>query len=157
MNDLKERIRAAQVRAVVAVNRELVLLYWSVGRDILVGQKEQGWGSKVIDLFFYHLRLRAYIIIDLTAGDFKPEFSGKMDFYLSAVDGLLRHPDDQPSIGIILCKTKNKVVAKYTLRDLRKPVGVSEYRLTVALPNDLRGNLPTIGELKSKLREKVGA
>jgi hypothetical protein len=87
-------------------------------------------------------------------GQFQPEFSGKMNFYLSAVDELLRHPDDQPSIGIILCKSKNKIVAEYALRDLSKPVGVSEYRLTAALPNNLEGSLPTIDELEKTLKGK---
>ncbi|HEY6271359.1 MAG TPA: PDDEXK nuclease domain-containing protein, partial [Terriglobales bacterium] len=301
LGELKERIRAAQVRAAVAVNRELVLLYWGIGRDILARQKQHGWGAKVVDrlaadlrkacpemagfsprnlkymhafaeawpdqqfvqqaaaqipwfhncvvldrvkgtqarawyirqtivngwsrnvlvhqietdlygrqgkvvtnfpttlpppqsdlaqqivkdpynfdflaltaqaqerevergliehirdfllelgvgfafvgsqyplevggqdfrldLLFYHLRLRAFVVVERKAGEFQPEFSGKMNFYLSAIDDLLRHPDDKPSIGIILCKSKNKVVAEYALRDLRKPVGVSEYRL----------------------------
>ena len=110
-----------------------------------------------IDLLFYHLRLRCFVLLDLKMTQFQPEYSGKMNFYLSAVDDLLRHPDDQPSIGIILCRTKNETVAEYALRDLRKPVGVSEYRLTVALPNELQASLPTVDELKAKLREKDGA
>ena len=326
LNDLKERIRAAQVRAAVAVNRELVLLYWDIGRDILGRQMEQGWGSKVIDrlatdlhrefpemtgfsprnlkymrafaeawpdesivqqaaaqipwfhncvildsvkspaerewyiratiqngwsrnvlvhqiesglyhrqgkaatnftrtlpspqselaqqvvkdpynfefltlaeearerdleraliqqlrdfllelgvgfafvgsqypiqvggeefridLLFYHLRLRCFVALDLKLTQFQPEYSGKMNFYLSAIDDLLRHTDDQPSIGIILCKTKNQVVAEYALRDLRKPVGVSEYRLTATLPKNLQTSLPTVDELTAELREK---
>ncbi len=326
LNDLKERIRAAQVRAAVAVNRELVLLYWCIGRDILVRQKERGWGSKVIDrlaadlqrefpemtgfsprnlkymrafaeawpdesivqqlvaqipwghnvrildyvkdtperewyvratiqngwsrsvlvhqiesglyhrqgkaatnftrtlpspqselaqemvkdpynfeflalaeearerdleraviqqlrdfllelgvgfafvgsqypirvggeefridLLFYHLRLRCFVVLELKMTQFQPEYSGKMNFYLSAIDDLLRHPDDQPSIGIILCKTKNQVVAEYALRDLRKPVGVSEYRLTPTLPKNLQASLPTVDELKTELKER---
>ena len=326
LNDLKERIRAAQVRAAVAVNRELVLLYWDIGRDILGRQMEQGWGSKVIDrlaadlhrefpemtgfsprnlkymrafaeawpdesivqqaaaqipwfhncvildsvkspaerewyiratiqngwsrnvlvhqiesglyhrqgkaatnftrtlpspqselaqqvvkdpysfefltlteearerdleraliqqlrdfllelgvgfafvgsqypiqvggeefridLLFYHLRLRCFVALDLKMTRFQPEYSGKMNFYLSAIDDLLRHTDDQPSIGIILCKTKNQVVAEYALRDLRKPVGVSEYRLTATLPKNLQPSLPTVDELTAELREK---
>ena len=108
-----------------------------------------------IDLLFYHLRLRAYVVVELKAQDFKPEFSGKMNFYLSAIDDLLRHPDDQASIGIILCKSKNKVVAEYALRDLGKPVGVSEYRLTSALPSDLEGSLPTVDELERTLKGKA--
>ena len=96
-------------------------------------------------------------MIELKVEDFKPEFSGKMNFYLSAVDDLIRHADDRPSIGIILCKTKNQVVAEYALRDLRKPVGVSEYRLTAALPNDLQASLPTVDELKASLEEEGGA
>jgi predicted nuclease of restriction endonuclease-like (RecB) superfamily len=326
LKDLKERVRAAQLRASLAVNRELVLLYWGIGRDILARQKEHGWGARIIDrlaedlrrefpkvtgfsprnlkymrafaeawpaeaivqqavaqlpwghncaildkvkkscerewyirqtiqngwsrnvlvhqiesrlyrrqgkaitnfartlpayqsdlaqqiikdpynfefltladeareqeferglidhfrdfllelgmgfafvgsqyplqvggeefridLLFYHLRLRCFVVLDLKMGPFQPEFSGKMNFYLSAVDGLLRHPDDQTSIGIILCKSKNKIVAEYALRDLAKPVGVSEYRLTAALPNHWEGNLPTIDELESKIKDK---
>jgi predicted nuclease of restriction endonuclease-like (RecB) superfamily len=326
LGELKERIRAAQVQAALAVNRELVLLYWSIGRDVLARQKEHGWGAKIIDrlaadlhkafpemtglsprnlkymrafaeawpddqfvqqvvaqipwghnvrildyvkdaaerewyvratiqngwsrnvlvhqiesdlygrqgkaltnftrtlpapqselaqqvvkdpynfefltlaeearereleralinhlrdfllelgigfafvgsqypiqvggeefridLLFYHLRLRCFVVLDLKMTPFQPEYSGKMNFYLSAVDDLLRHPYDQPSIGIILCKSKNKVVAEYALRDLRKPMGVSEYRLTQALPKQLRGNLPTAKELSAELREK---
>ena len=326
LKDLKERIRTAQVRAALAVNRELVLLYWSIGRDILTRQKLHGWGAKIIDrlatdlrnafpemtgfslrnlkymrafaeawpeeqfmqqlaaqipwfhncvildrvkspaerewyirqtvqngwsrnvlvhqiesglyrrqgkvltnftrtlpapqselaqqivkdpynfdflaiaeearerelegalidhirhfllelgigfafvgsqypiqvggeefrldLLFYHLRLRAFIVLDLKIGEFQPEFSGKMNFYLSAIDDLLRHPDDQPSIGIILCKSKNKVVAEYALRDIRKPVGVSEYRLTEVLPKRLRNSLPAIEQLEAELKDK---
>jgi predicted nuclease of restriction endonuclease-like (RecB) superfamily len=325
LKDLKERIRTAQVRAALAVNRELVLLYWSIGKDILTQQKQHGWGAKIIDqlaadlhkafpamtglsprnlkymralaeaypneqfvqqvvaqipwghnvrildyvkssterewyirqtiqngwsrnvlvhqiesgvyrrqgkaltnftrtlpapqselaqqvvkdpynfefltlaeearereleralidhlrdfllelgvgfafvgsqypiqvggeefridLLFYHLRLRSFVALDLKIGQFQPEYSGKMNFYLSAIDDLLRHPDDELSIGIILCKSKNKVVAEYTLRDIRKPVGVSEYHLTEALPKRLRGSLPAIEELEAELKD----
>ena len=106
-----------------------------------------------IDLLFYHLRLPAYVAIDLKVEDFKPEFGGKMNFYLSAIDDLLRHPHDQPSIGIILCKSKNKIVAEYALRDLGKPVGISEYRLTGRLPRRLRENLPTVEQLEAELND----
>jgi len=82
-----------------------------------------------IDLLFYHLKLRCYVVIDLKTVPFQPEFAGKMNFYLSAVNNLLRHPDDQPSIGLILCKTKNRVIAEYALEDYSKPIGISEYRL----------------------------
>jgi predicted nuclease of restriction endonuclease-like (RecB) superfamily len=323
LKSLKERVRSAQLRASLAVNRELVLLYWGIGRDILARQKEQGWGAKIIDhlaadlrrefpqmeglsprnlkymrafaeawpdepivqqlaaqipwfhnctildkvkipterewyirrtiqngwsrnvliqqietglyrrqgkaltnftrtlpeqqselaqqivkdpynfdfltlgpeaherqvevaliehvrqflvelgmgfafvgsqyplevggqefrldLLFYHLRLRAFVVIEIKVTDFQPEFSGKMNFYLSAVDNLLRHPDDQPSIGIILCKCKNKVVAEYALRDLHKPMGVSEYRLAHKLPKQLQKGLPSIEDLEAEL------
>ena len=104
-----------------------------------------------IDLLFYHLKLRCYLIIDLKAVPFQPEFAGKMNFYLSAVNNLLRHPDDQPSIGLILCKTKNQVVAEYALEDYSKPIGISEYRLAESLPEKLQGSLPTIEELESEL------
>ena len=108
-----------------------------------------------LDLLFYHLHLRAYLVIELKAEDFKPEFSGKMNFYLSAVDDLLRHSDDQPSVGIILCKSKNRIVAEYALRDLGKPVGLSEYRLTSELPIDFEGSLPTVDELERTLKGKA--
>lgn len=82
---------------------------------------------------------------------FEPEFAGKMNFYLSAVNDLLRHPDDQPSIGLILCKTNGRFVAEYTLRDINKPIGISEYRLAESLPEKLKGSLPTIEELENEL------
>ena len=325
LHDLKERIRGAQVKAALAVNRELVTLYWSVGRDILAEQRQRGWGAKVIDrlaadlrlafpemkgfsprnlkymralaeaypdeqfvqqvvaqipwghnvrildavseeaerewyirrtvehgwsrsvlvhqiesglyhrqgkalsnfertlpvpqselagqllkdpytfdfltlgadalerdlergllehvrqfllelgvgfafvgsqyhlevggqdfyldLLFYHLRLRCYVVIDLKIGEFQPEFAGKMNFYLSAVDEQLKHRDDQPSIGIILCKTKNRVIVEYALRDTNKPMGVSTYQLTESLPKQLKGNIPTVEELEAELGE----
>lgn len=120
-----------------------------------VGQQyhlEIGDQDFYIDLLFYHLKLRCYVVIELKAVEFQPEFAGKINFYLSAVDDLLRHPDDKPSIGIILCKSKNKIVAEYSLRDTNKPIGVSIYQLTEALPESLQGSLPSIEELESELR-----
>lgn len=104
-----------------------------------------------IDLLFYHLHLHCYIVIELKAGAFRPEYAGKMSFYLSAADDLLRRPEDGQTIGIILCRSKNKIVAEYALRDTLKPIGVSSYQLTKALPNELAGRLPTIGEWEKKL------
>lgn len=106
-----------------------------------------------LDLLFYHLRLRCYIVIELKARPFKPEHAGKMNFYLSAVDDLLRHPDDKPSIGIILCKTRSRIIAEYALRDVAKPVGIARYvtRLVEALPDDLKGALPTIEQIQAGL------
>jgi len=112
---------------------------------------EVGGEDFYIDLLFYHLRLRCYVVIDLKIEEFKPEFSGKMNFYVSAVDDLLRHPDDQPTIGIILCKSKNKVIAEYSLRDMNKPIAVSVYQLRNNLPKGLQGNLPTIEQLEAEL------
>ena len=325
LRDLKARIAGAQVRAALAVNRELVLLYWQIGRDILVQQRQQGWGAKVIDrlardlrqafpelkgfsprnlkymrafaeawpdetlvqqvaaqipwfhncvlldklaepdariwyarqaieygwsrtvlvhqiesnlyqrrgraltnfartlpapqsdlaqhllkdpytfdflslgeaaqerdleqallthirdflpelgvgfafvgsqhhleiggqdyyldMLFYHLTLRCYVAIDLKIGEFKPEDAGKMNFYLAALDDLVRHPSDQPSIGMILCKSKNQVIVEYTLRDMRKPIGVAEYQLTHQLPEHLQQSLPTIEALEATLAD----
>jgi len=104
-----------------------------------------------IDLLFYQLRLRCFVVIDLKIGEFKPEYAGKMNFYLSAVDDLLCHPEDRPSIGLILCKSQNRLVAEYAVRDLNKPMGVATYRVTEALPADLQENLPSIEELRKEL------
>ena len=110
-------------------------------------------GARYIDLIFYHMRLRCYVAIDVKMVDFEPEFAGKMNFYLSAVDDLLRHPDDQLSIGILLCKGKSKVVAEYALRGATQPIGVSAYTLTAALPERLQGSLPTVEDLEATLRD----
>jgi predicted nuclease of restriction endonuclease-like (RecB) superfamily len=104
-----------------------------------------------IDLLFYNFRLHCFVVIDLKMEAFRPEHAGKMNFYLSAVDDLLRHPDDQRSIGIILCRERNnKVLVEYALRDTRKPIGVSEFRLCEALPEDWQGTLPTVEELEAQ-------
>lgn len=104
-----------------------------------------------IDLLFYHLKLRCFVVIDLKVKEFQPEFSGKMSFYISAVDDLLRHTDDNPTIGIILCKGKKKTAAEYALRDVNKPIGVSTYQLRSSLPESLRGSLPTPEQLEMEM------
>jgi predicted nuclease of restriction endonuclease-like (RecB) superfamily len=284
LEDIKSRIRAAQTRAFLSVNRELILLYWEIGQQILESQRREGWGAKVIDrlatdlrsafpemagfsrrnlqcmrslaeefpdaqivqqlvaqipwghilqiqqkvkdltarefyvrqtivhgwsravlvhqiesrlhrrqgqalnnfdrvlpapqsdlaretlkdpyifdypipadggrpdffldLLFYHLRLRCYVVVELKVGEFQPEHAGKMSFYLSAVDNLLRHSDDQPTIGLILCKTKSRMVAEYTLQGQQKPIGVASYR---TLPARLRDTLPSPKQLEAGL------
>lgn len=115
---------------------------------------EVGGDDFRIDLLFYHLKLRCFVVIDLKTTAFKPEYAGKMNFYLSAVDDLLRHPDDKPSIGLILCKAKNGIVAEYALRDISKPLGISEFHYLEQLPDDLKGTLPTIEELEAELAGK---
>lgn len=112
---------------------------------------EIGGQDFYMDLLFYHLRLRCYVVIELKAVEFQPEFTGKLNFYLSATDDLLRHSDDQPSIGILLCKSKNKVIAEYALRDMNKPMGVSTYQLMESLPQQLQSSLPTVGQLEAEL------
>jgi predicted nuclease of restriction endonuclease-like (RecB) superfamily len=112
---------------------------------------EVGGDDFYLDLVFYHLKLRCFIIIDLKMGDFEPAFTGQMGFYISAVDSLLRHPDDQPTIGLILCKSKNKVVAEYALRDVNKPIGISTHHFGQLLPAPLQENLPTIDQLEAEL------
>ncbi len=109
-----------------------------------------------IDLLFYHHRLRCLVAVDLKMSEFMPEYAGKMNFYLSALDDMVRHPDDQPSVGIILCKTKKGLIAEYSLRDMSKPIGVSEYKLTLKLPKELSGQLPDPRQLAGLLEEVEG-
>ena len=104
-----------------------------------------------LDLLFYHLRPRCFVVIDLKTEQFKPEFAGKMNFYLSAVDEHLQHPDDNPAIGIVLCKTRKKLIVEYALRNTKSPIGVSEYKLTRAIPAKLKSSLPSIEELEREL------
>jgi predicted nuclease of restriction endonuclease-like (RecB) superfamily len=107
-----------------------------------------------IDLLFYHTTLHCYVVVELKKGQFKPEYAGKVNFYCSAVDDLLRHEQDNPTIGLILCQTADRVVAEYTLRDMTKPIGVSEYQLTRALPEHLQSSLPTVEEIEARLEEE---
>jgi predicted nuclease of restriction endonuclease-like (RecB) superfamily len=106
-----------------------------------------------LDLLFYHLKTRCFIVIDLKKGDFLPEYAGKMNFYCSAVDDILKHETDQPTVGLILCQGKDKVFAEYTLRGMTKPIGISEYELTRILPDNLKGSLPSVEEIENKLNE----
>lgn len=123
-----------------------------VGRQVplKVGRK-----SYPVDLLFYHLKLRCFIVIDLKMEAFEPEHAGKMNFYLTAVDEKLRHPDDKPSIGLLLCKDNDKLVVEYALRDVGKPIGVAEWRtrLVATLPKNLRGALPSVKEIERELSE----
>jgi predicted nuclease of restriction endonuclease-like (RecB) superfamily len=109
-----------------------------------------------IDLLFYHLNLRCYVVIDLKISEFRPEFAGKMNFYLSAVDDILKHAEDGPSIGIVLCKEKNRVIVEYSLKNMNKPMGVADYQLSSALPENLKGSLPSIEELEAELEGAKG-
>lgn len=112
---------------------------------------EVGGEDFKIDLLFYHLKLRCFVVIDLKMTPFKPEYAGKMNFYLAAVDDMLRHSDDKPSIGLILCKTKNRIIAEYALRNTATPMGISEFTHLERLPDQLVGTLPTIEDLEAEL------
>lgn len=105
-----------------------------------------------IDLLFYHLKLRSYLVIDLKVTEFEPEFVGKLNFYLSAVDDQLRGEFDNPSIGLLICRKHDKLMAEYSLRDFHKPIGITEYRLLESLPDDLKSTLPSIEEIEERLR-----
>jgi predicted nuclease of restriction endonuclease-like (RecB) superfamily len=104
-----------------------------------------------IDLLFYHLKLRCFVVVELKTGKFIPEFAGKLNFYLNAVDSQLKHDLDQPAIGILICKEKNKVVTEYALKGVKSPIGVAEYQLTHLVPDNLKDSLPTIAQIKGSL------
>lgn len=108
-----------------------------------------------LDLLFYHTRLRRYIIIDLKVGEFEAEFAGKMNLYLGVADDNLKGKYDKSSIGLILCKTKDKVIAEYALRDTGKPIGIAAYKIAEALPRHIKSELPSIEELEQKLDEEL--
>ena len=127
---------------------ELGIGFALVGRQI---HMEIGDQDFYLDLLFYHWKLRCFVVIDLKRGAFKPEYASKMNFYLNVVDDQKRHPDDQPSIGLILCQDKKGLVAEYALRGMTKAIGVSEYQITRKLPKNLKGNLPTIEESEKEL------
>lgn len=104
-----------------------------------------------IDLLFYNLNLRCYVVIELKTGEFKPEYAGQLNFYLSAVDGILKKEQDNPSIGLLLCKSKNDLVAEYSLKDMSKPIGVSSYRVTSDLPKELEHQFPSLEDIQKRI------
>ena len=106
-----------------------------------------------LDLLFYHLRLRAFVVIDLKRGQFKPEYAGKLNFYCNVVNDRLKHPTDSPTIGLILCQTKDNVLAEYSFSGIDKPIGISTYELTRALPPSLQSALPTVEQIEAELAE----
>lgn len=120
-----------------------------VGRQVLLKVGDQDF---YVDLLFYHFKLRCFFVVELKATEFKPEHVGKMGFYLTAIDKLMKHPDDAPTIGLLLCKTKNRVIAEYALRTNTAPIGVAEYETKIieSLPDNLKGSLPSIEELEQE-------
>ena len=151
--DVRERdLEQALVEQIQKVLLELGAGFAFVGRQVplKVGRKDY-----FLDLLFYHLKLRCYVVVELKMEPFEPEHAGKMNFYLTAVDEKLRHPDDKPSIGLLLCKDNDKLVVEYALRDVAKPIGVAEWRtrLVATLPKKLRGALPSVAEIEKELGE----
>lgn len=108
-----------------------------------------------IDLLFYHLKLRCYVVVELKTGKFKPEYSGQVNFYCSAIDAKVAHKDDKPTIGLILCQEKNQIVAEYSLKNMSQPIGISEYELTEVLPKEFESSLPTIEMIENELRDSL--
>ena len=124
-----------------------------VGRQVLI---EVGDSDFYIDLLFYHLKLRCYVVVELKNTAFKPEYAGKLNFYLTAVDKTMRHPEDRQTIGMLLCKTKNNLVVEYALSDINKPIGVAGYeiKLMKSLPKEFKGSLPTVQEIEAELEKE---
>jgi len=108
-----------------------------------------------LDLLFYNTKLRCYVVIELKNSEFKPEYAGKLNFYLSAVDDILKHETDNPSIGIMLCKTKDKLTAEYALKDINKPIGVSEYKLSDFVPAEFVDTLPSAEDIEKRVRMEL--
>lgn len=148
--DMVERdIEQALVRDVTKLLLELGTGFAFLGNQYHLNV---GGDDFYIDLLFYNLNLRCYVVIELKTGEFKPEYAGQLNFYLSAVDGLLKKPEDTPSIGLLLCKSKNDLVAEYSLKDMSKPIGVSEYRVTSSLPAELENELPSVEDLQKRIK-----
>lgn len=147
------REREVELALVEHVQRFLLELgsgFAFMGRQVHLEFKSQDY---YIDLLFYHVKLRCHVVIELKAIPFQPEFVGKLNMYLSAVDELLRHPEDRPTIGLLLCRSKDRVIAEYALRDINKPMGVADWKkhLLESLPKDLQGSLPSIEEIEAEL------
>jgi len=148
--DMVERdIEQAMVRDVTKLLLELGTGFAFLGNQYHLNV---GGDDFYVDLLFYNLNLRCYVVIELKTGDFKPEYVGQLNFYLSAVDGILKKEHDNPSIGLLLCKSKNNLVAEYSLKDISKPIGVSEYKITSSLPDDLEEQLPSIEDIQKRIK-----
>ena len=150
---LEREIENAMMEHITKFLLELGKGFAFVGRQYQLVVSENEY---YIDLLFYHLQLRCFVVVELKAGKFKPEYAGKLNFYLFAVDSQLKHPSDNASIGLILCKDKDKIEAEYALRDIQKPIGISEYLLTHNLPENFKSQLPTVEQLENQLNENEG-
>jgi len=144
----EREIESAIVQHITRFLLELGAGFAFVGRQVHI---EVGGDDFFIDLLFFHLKLRCYVVVELKAGAFKPEHTGQLNFYLSAVDSLMKSEQDNPTIGLLLCKSQNRVVAEYALRDSNKPIGVAEYQLCAALPAELQTSLPSIEQIEREL------
>lgn len=144
----EREVESALLKHVTEFLLELGAGFAFVGRQVLM---DVGGDEFFIDLLFYHLKLRCYVVIELKGGKFKPEHLGQLGFYLTAVDRQMKHEQDNPTIGLLLCKSKNKVVAEYALGDKTQPMGIAEYRLVESLPEELQTSLPSIEQLEQEL------
>lgn len=152
---LEEPYHEKEIEAALVANVEKFLLELGTGFAFMGRQYHLDVGEHdfYIDLLFYHTRLHCYVVIELKRGAFKPEYAGKVNFYCSVVDDCLKQEGDNPTIGLILCQTKDRVVAEYTLKGTQKPIGISEYELTRFLPDDLQSLLPSIASIEERMDE----
>lgn len=141
-------IERALIRHVTHFLLEMGAGFAFVGRQYRI---EVGGQEFFIDLLLYHMRVKCFVVVELKARNFEPEHAGKLNFYLTAVDAQVRAPDDKPTIGLLLCKKKNKLVAEYALSGIEKPIGVAEYQLVRSLPEPLDTSLPTIEQIEEEL------
>ena len=146
----EREIENALVKHVTKFLLELGAGFAFVGRQVLL---DVGGDEFFIDLLFYHLKLRCYVVIELKGGKFKPEHLGQLGFYLTAVDRQVKNEHDNPTIGLLLCKSKNKIVAEYALGDKSQPMGIAEYKLLESLPPELQSSLPSIEEIEAELQQ----
>ena len=146
----EREIESALVRHITRFLLELGAGFAFVGRQVHI---DVGGDDFYVDLLFYHLKLRCYLVVELKAGAFKPEHTGQLGFYLSAVDSHIKTTEDNPTIGLLLCRTQNRIVAEYALRDSNKPIGVAEYQLLESLPKELQTSLPSIERIERELGE----
>jgi len=144
------------------IERELVaniaktIMEFGVGFAFIASEYhlEVSGKSYYLDLLFYNTKLHCYVVVELKNTEFKPEYTGKLNFYLSAVDDILKGSSDNPSIGILLCKERDKLTAEYALRDINKPIGVSEFKLTKSLPDELTNTLPSAEDIEKRIQKK---
>jgi predicted nuclease of restriction endonuclease-like (RecB) superfamily len=150
-DDAHERqIEHASIEHITKFLLELGRGFAFVGRQIPIGLEESGY---FMDMLFYHLKLHAYVVIEFKATKFKPEHAGQLNFYLNLVDDFYKMPEDNPTIGLLLFKSRNKFEAEYALKGIEKPIGISEYQLTRAIPDNLKSTLPTIEEIEAELND----
>lgn len=147
----EREIENASIKHVTKFLLELGKGFAFIGNQVPI---EVSGNEYFIDMLFYHVKLHSYVVVEIKATSFKPEHAGQLNFYLSAVDDKFRTSDDNPSIGILLCKSKDKVIAEYALRGIERPIGVSEYWLTKAIPENLQTSLPTIQEIEAELSKR---
>lgn len=154
---LEAKVNELEVEKQLIENITKFLLELGKGFAFIGRQYPLKIGKKTysIDLLFYHIRLRSFVVIELKTVDFEPEFAGKLNFYLSAVDDLLKTSEDNPSIGILLCNGKEGVEVEYALKDINKPIGVSEYTFTEILPKKFEKSIPTVDEFEQILNQKL--